>query len=811
MKRRTLLIGLGGIAGAGGAVGSGAFTSVSARRDLEVQIADDDEALLAMEPSGGPNGEFATLSDGTVALDFSGTDAGGEGVGVDSVYDFDDVFRITNQGTQTVYVWVTFDFAGSSLDRESLWLYPDSNPETRLNDGDNSVVGLPVGETLTVGVHVETDALSQDQSLTATVHADVDKPDDSGATDVVGGDFVVVTENPSESNEYGSLQAAIDDVSGSTVQVEPGTYTELAEGRSAYGSTGEPYSFGLFVDVDDLTIVGVDENGSPITDPDDVRAEIVSGASSPFGTNGAFVAADGVTIQGLELTSNPEADPNKDVEVAGDGFTLRHSVVTPNPGGTGVYLNESDVQSFALEGNRIGGGVAVNNGAGDASPDANRVVRDNVLSQVSFQGAIDHVPWLNAAVGGARIEGNRFTGTEDPPISAVGTLSGAPWPWETWLTDNAFENGGVLAWTGSAARSGTRSFTADYDGDGEDETVTYPVRRIGFEIGPELDRAASGDAVLVAPGTYDEDPVVDTPDLTLRGVTDPLGGNAATVDGTLTVEAAGAAVRRLRLAPSRTFEPGGIDPTVLLVTGDDVTVEGNLLEGLRADAGTGGDSVTLNGIHVFDASDSPLGGVVVRDNTVRDVVNDGDAAAGWPNYGGATAIKVQGTVDGVDVVGNTVEEIYSAGWTWGVVLTHTNTGDYDGVSPKSVSVEGNTVSNLNTAGSRFDPLGDPGGAPFPGVAFGIDGNADADQASVEGNNFVRVPLGVQTKDPDHTLDVRNNWWGDASGPGTLAGATAVDPVTDPATGAVADGSGTAISIAVEGGAVRFDPWSSGSN
>jgi hypothetical protein len=226
----------------------------------------------------------------------------------------------------------------------------------------------------------------------------------------------------------------------------------------------------------------------------------------------------------------------------------------------------------------------------------------------------------------------------------------------------------------------------------------------------------------------------------------------------------------------------------------DFTLAENLVEGVRADSTT--DSVTVNAIQVFDASDEPIEDVTVQNNVVRDVVNGGDSST----YGGAAAIKVQGTVDDVDVVGNNVTDVYSAGWVWGIVMTHTKTADYADVSPKNVTVEENTVAQLNTGGPQFDPLVNPTSARYPGVAFGVDGNSDASEVTVSRNNFVSVPVGAQTKDPGHVLDVRDNWWGDATGPSTLAGGTVQDTETDE----LADGAGSAVSV-VNGG-VRFDPW-----
>ncbi|MFB6179015.1 MAG: hypothetical protein ABEI77_04745, partial [Halorientalis sp.] len=88
MRRRTLLMGMGGLAGAGGIVGTGAFTSVSAERTVSVAVADDDQAFLKLEPSNTIYGDkFAKQnSDGLLELGF-GPNGHGDGLGTDSVYD----------------------------------------------------------------------------------------------------------------------------------------------------------------------------------------------------------------------------------------------------------------------------------------------------------------------------------------------------------------------------------------------------------------------------------------------------------------------------------------------------------------------------------------------------------------------------------------------------------------------------------------------------------------------------------------------------------------------------------------------------
>ena len=66
MKRRQFILGTGAAAAGGSALlGSGAFSSVEAERDVTVEVADDADGYLGLEPSDGPNSEYATVdSDG---------------------------------------------------------------------------------------------------------------------------------------------------------------------------------------------------------------------------------------------------------------------------------------------------------------------------------------------------------------------------------------------------------------------------------------------------------------------------------------------------------------------------------------------------------------------------------------------------------------------------------------------------------------------------------------------------------------------------------------------------------------------------
>lgn len=116
MQRRKYLAGFGAlVAGSGAAVGTGAFTSVTADRSVSVAVADDADAFLVIEPEDTPNGdEYADASGGEVSLDFSNTNetfsestsSGASGLNGDADTTIRDVIQVTNQGTQDVIVGI---------------------------------------------------------------------------------------------------------------------------------------------------------------------------------------------------------------------------------------------------------------------------------------------------------------------------------------------------------------------------------------------------------------------------------------------------------------------------------------------------------------------------------------------------------------------------------------------------------------------------------------------------------------------------------------------------------------------------------
>jgi len=120
MNRRTFLATLGtATAGTSAAVGTGAFTSVSADRSVNVQVADDSNAFLGLVP--GETG-LVTEAGGTLQINLDGTGAPAEGVNFNSVTQIgshenpedDYAFKIVNQGTQSAMLKMSYYFTDPS-------------------------------------------------------------------------------------------------------------------------------------------------------------------------------------------------------------------------------------------------------------------------------------------------------------------------------------------------------------------------------------------------------------------------------------------------------------------------------------------------------------------------------------------------------------------------------------------------------------------------------------------------------------------------------------------------------------------------
>lgn len=123
MRRRKVLAGLGALtAGSAAAMGTGAFSSVEANRNITAEVTGDASAFLSFEKTENPNSNYVSIEeDGTIALDFDGSHAEStsgvsssdvNGLNDDAFTIIGELFDITNKGTQDIFVWVPQDVDG---------------------------------------------------------------------------------------------------------------------------------------------------------------------------------------------------------------------------------------------------------------------------------------------------------------------------------------------------------------------------------------------------------------------------------------------------------------------------------------------------------------------------------------------------------------------------------------------------------------------------------------------------------------------------------------------------------------------------
>lgn len=166
MNRRTVIAGLGSLTASSTlAVGTGAFTSVSAERSITIETAQDSDALLKLDALGEAE---RSRAGNTVEFEFPSlreqerdelNPQNPQGLGTDSVYRFasdvngsNGLFRITNQGTQSIDVYSTQ--AGSTDSVPEVDIFAVENGEVLLPDDPYTELGT--GESLRLGFEIDT-------------------------------------------------------------------------------------------------------------------------------------------------------------------------------------------------------------------------------------------------------------------------------------------------------------------------------------------------------------------------------------------------------------------------------------------------------------------------------------------------------------------------------------------------------------------------------------------------------------------------------------------------------------------------------
>lgn len=319
MKRRTILTGLGTLAGAGGIAGTGAFTSVSAERGVSVAVAGDDSALLAIDGCDGPNGDYVTgAGSGTAVLDISPSNEDvGAGVNPDAVTVIHDTLRLTNQGTQPVGVWLDVAPVEKADGTNRVEFYRGSDRDTEIV-GQSNAACLGVGESLCIGLRIDTTGLGPGADLLETVSDDhelVVNADAEVACDAPAGGPALERAWANDVDDETSLGSEND---GSPVS------DERDDPSSALGSPdGDFVSLGFG---GELVVEFTGENGPLVPNPDqpDVVVEEVTNGRSGYPEEEAIIEAD--------------------VRTPNDGWQSLGTASSKSAGGTATFDFGSDVE-----------------------------------------------------------------------------------------------------------------------------------------------------------------------------------------------------------------------------------------------------------------------------------------------------------------------------------------------------------------------------------------------------------------------------------------------------------------------------------
>jgi len=381
-----------------------------------------------------------------------------------------------------------------------------------------------------------------------------------------------------DGNTYTSLQAAVADAEdGDVVKVFPGNHNL---------SYDDNYDKHLLEIDQSITLMGVDYNGDPITDPTQTKANIYS---TDYVANGIWanqnlitVTADNVTIQGLTIMNKIE--PNKAIEVVGstalNTFTVRDCKFAPiseklldgldaeklggytyeeyKEYGASLYFSEAgkypmtatvEDNWFYYSGITLGGTTAgtynitdnVFEGAKNWNHDS-----DYYYATIGYQGK-----WLN------------------PELHTLGTAN-------VNISQNTFKNAGSINFSQvTDPDSDMPVFSNNTDLDVE--SISGPVK-VDNEtlvdsqeaLAVALENAKDGDTIVLADSFTITAPIVVTKDLTIDG-----NGKTVTADNCVGIY---------------------IQDNLKALTVKDLTLEGQLPAGTQANEGTG----AFMGIGTYD-------------------------------------------------------------------------------------------------------------------------------------------------------------------------------------------------------------------
>jgi len=299
------------------------------------------------------------------------------------------------------------------------------------------------------------------------------------------------------------------------------------------------------------------------------------------------------------------------------------------------------------------------------------------------------------------------------------------------------------------------------------------------QIQEAVDAASPGDVIAVCAGDYAGGIAITTPQLTLRSISGP---DFATIG----------------LSICGDPEAALHEDCALDIMADEVTVVGfSFLENSTGSffpdiIRLGASSTEIRGNVFSGRSFFAIGGAGDNHRIINNVFQNQYIAIGLGDEDGSDGNLIRGNTFTVTNIG----VLLLSGSALNQIIKNQLRPDPSGQILDAFAIGGIFAPGQDNEVRENDIDG------LPGVGIEIEGTA-----VVRSNNITNNDVGlryVATADSP-ILDVQENWWGDASGPS--------GGVTDPLTGAVAEGLGQVIEIApIENeplppnDLVAFDPW-----
>jgi hypothetical protein len=162
MNRRNVLVGIGTAAvGSGVALGSGAFTSVEATRNVNLDTSNDNSASLQLEAGSGATSIVGTETDqGVDMIELDETS-----LNEDAITRFDQAISVTNNGSQNVGLYVS---TGTGLP-DPLDIEESAGGTTIVGSGDSVNLETGSGNSIELNVVVDLTGTTTNSDLPSDI------------------------------------------------------------------------------------------------------------------------------------------------------------------------------------------------------------------------------------------------------------------------------------------------------------------------------------------------------------------------------------------------------------------------------------------------------------------------------------------------------------------------------------------------------------------------------------------------------------------------------------------------------------------